>query len=127
DEDKKRREEIENRNRADQAVYGAERFDKDSGDKLGAADRQAVESAIDALKKAIESNDSAAIAREMEALTSAQHKAAASLYQQASAAGAGGPQGEGDGAGSSAAGGPSGGAQPGTNGEVIDAEVVDDK
>src|SRR6187402_3481686 len=31
-EDKKRREEIENRNRADQAVYGAERFIKDSGD-----------------------------------------------------------------------------------------------
>ena len=34
DEDKKRREEIEARNRADQAVYGAERFVKDSGDKL---------------------------------------------------------------------------------------------
>ena len=44
DEDKKRREEIEARNRADQAVYGAERFIKDSGDKLSAADRQAIES-----------------------------------------------------------------------------------
>ena len=43
DEDKKRREEIETRNRADQAVYGAERFVKDSGDKLSAADRQAIE------------------------------------------------------------------------------------
>src|ERR1700756_795896 len=40
DEDKKRREEIEARNRADQAVYAAERMMKDSGDKLAAADRQ---------------------------------------------------------------------------------------
>ena len=36
DEDKKRREEIEARNRADQAVYGAERLLKDTGDKLSA-------------------------------------------------------------------------------------------
>src|SRR5678815_3464033 len=39
EDDKKRREEIENRNKADQAVYGAERFIKDSGDKLAAADK----------------------------------------------------------------------------------------
>src|SRR5207247_1750189 len=57
DEDKKRREEIEARNRADQAVYGAERFLKDSGDKLSATDRQAIETASESLKKAIESND----------------------------------------------------------------------
>ena len=44
DEDKKRREEIEARNRADQAVYGAERLLKDTGDKLSAADKQAIES-----------------------------------------------------------------------------------
>ena len=37
DEDKKRREEIETRNRADQAVYAAERMLKDAGDKLGAS------------------------------------------------------------------------------------------
>src|SRR5215831_7440441 len=89
DDDKKRREEIEARNRADQAVYGAERFIKESGDKLSAGDRQAIESAADALKKAIESNDSSAINREMENLTQAQHKAAASLYQQAGTSGGG--------------------------------------
>src|SRR5829696_997976 len=96
DEDKKRRENIETKNRADQAVYGAERFIKDSGDKLSAADRQAIEAAAESLKKAIESNDAAAIAREMEALTQAQHKAAANLYQQAGPAG--GPTPGGDGA-----------------------------
>jgi molecular chaperone DnaK len=128
DEDKKRRDEIENRNRADQAVYGAERFMKDSGDKLAAADKAAIESAVDGLKKAIESNDSAAITREMETLTQAQHKAAENLYQQAApgagqAAGGDGGAGGATGAGASSSG--QGGA--GAGGDVIDAEVVDDK
>jgi molecular chaperone DnaK len=126
DDDKKRRDEIEARNRADQAVYGAERFIKDSGDKLAAADKASIESAVESLKKAIESNDAAAISREMEALTQAQHKAAANLYQQ-TAPGAGQAPG-GDGAAGGAAGtGPSGGGQAGAGGDVIDAEVVDDK
>jgi molecular chaperone DnaK len=121
EDDKKRRDDIESRNRADQAVYGAERFVKDSGDKLSAADRQAVEGAIEALKKAIESNESGPIARAMQELTDAQHKAAASLYQQASAPGGGGSTG---GSGPSGA---SGSSQGGGSGDVIDAEVVDDK
>jgi molecular chaperone DnaK len=125
DEDKRRREEIEARNRADQAVYGAERFIKDSGDKLTASDRQAIENASESLKKAIESNDSAAIARAMDELTQAQHKAAANLYQQASA-GPGAKAGPGGGPGSAATGqGPSG--ADAKTGDVIDAEVVDDK
>src|SRR6058998_3715543 len=53
DEDKKRREEIETRNRADQAVYAAERMIKDAGEKLSSSDKQGIESAIEALKKAI--------------------------------------------------------------------------
>jgi molecular chaperone DnaK len=126
DEDKKRREEIEARNKADQAVYGAERFIKDSGDKLTAADRQAIESAAESLKKAIESNDAAAITREMEALTQAQHKAAANLYQQAGPAGGPMPGGDGAAGGESNAGG-SGAGSAGPGGDVIDAEVVDDK
>ena len=66
DEDKKRRDEIEARNKADQAVYGAERFIKDTGDKLSAGDRQAIETAAESVKKALESNDPAAIDRAME-------------------------------------------------------------
>jgi molecular chaperone DnaK len=127
EEDKKRREEIEARNRADQAVYGAERFVRDSGDKLAAGDRQAIETSIESLKKAIESNDAAAINRAMEELTQAQHKAAASLYQQASSAGgaSGGPEPQGP-SGSGDTGGASGGGSS-KSGDVIDAEVVDDK
>jgi molecular chaperone DnaK len=126
DEDKKRRDEIETRNKADQAVYGAERFIKDSGDKLAAGDRQAIESAAESLKKAIESNDAAAISREMEALTQAQHKAAANLYQQTAPGGGSTPGGEGGtgGAGGTSSGGATGGTTGGS-GDVIDAEVVD--
>ena len=119
EEDRKRREEIEARNQADQAIYGAERLVKESGEKLSSADRQAIETATESLKKAIESNDTALITRSMDELTGAQHKAAASLYQQASPGEAQAP-GAGDGAAGQANPAPS-------EGEVIDAEVVDDK
>ena len=106
DEDKKRKEEIEVRNRADQAVYGAERMLKDTADKLSAADKQAIEEAMEAVKKANEGTDSAAIQRALDQLTSVQHKAAESLYKQGAAAGAGaGPGPSGDG-GAAGAGGP---------------------
>jgi molecular chaperone DnaK len=119
DEDKKRREEIEARNRADQAVYGAERMLKDSGDKLSASDKQTIEAAIEAVKKAGESNDAAAIQRALDQLTSAQHKAAESLYRQTQPGGAPG----GSEAGASGA-DPTGEAGP--KSDVIDAEVVDE-
>jgi molecular chaperone DnaK len=120
DEDKKRREEIENRNRADQEVYAAERFIRDSGDKLSAADKSAIEAAAEALRKAIESNDEAAIARAREELTRTQHKAAEALYQQA-APGAGSTPG---GAADSSTGSTADGKR--ADGDVIDAEVVDE-
>jgi len=128
DEDQKRRDEIETRNKADQSVYAAERFIKDSGDKLTAGDKAAIEGAVDGVKKAIESNDAATITKAMESLTEAQHKAAANLYQQAAPGAApdgGGPAG-GPGAAGGGATGAAGGGPAGT-GEVIDAEVVDDK
>src|SRR5512144_1846035 len=57
DEDKKRKDEIELRNHADQAVDASERMLKDTGDKLSPGDRQSIEAAMDELKKAIEKND----------------------------------------------------------------------
>src|SRR5438477_162859 len=125
DEDKVRREEIETRNRADQSVYGAERMLKDTGDKLGASERQAVETAIEGLKRAIEGQDAASIQKALDALMAAQHKAAEALYRQQTAGG--GPT-AGAGGASAGAGGqpPPSGAEEKT-GDVIDAEVVDDK
>src|SRR6188472_2999560 len=87
DDDKKRKEEIETRNQADAAAYGAERMLKDSGDKLDASDRAAIESAVSDLKSAIEQNDASAIKKRMDALNQAQHKAAEAMYRAAGAAG----------------------------------------
>jgi molecular chaperone DnaK len=121
DEDKRRKEEIETRNQADQAVYAAERMLKEAGDKISAADRQPVESAMEDLKKAIERNDVAEMKRGMESLNASQHKIAEAMYRaaQPSGAAAGGPQG-GD--------GPTGPASSGSaGGDVIDAEVVEEE
>jgi molecular chaperone DnaK len=126
DEDKKRKEEIEVRNRADQAVYGAERLLKDTGDKLSAGEKQAIEEAMDAVKKANEGTDSAAIQKALDQLTAAQHKAAESLYKQGAAAGAGGPGAAGGAAGAGAAPGDGAGGSNDPKGDVIDAEVVDE-
>jgi len=126
DEDRKRKDEIETRNRADQAVYAAERMVKDAGDKLSGSDRTAVESAVEDLKKANAGTDVAAIGAAMEALNKVQHAAAESLYKQAqsSGAGGGGQQGSGGAAPGGQASSESGG---GKEGDVIDAEVVDEK
>jgi molecular chaperone DnaK len=119
DEDKRRREEIETRNRADQSVYAAEKMLVDMGEKLGADDKAAVQSAIDALKTAIEGGDVAAITTAMDALTQVQHKAAEALYKQgATPGGESGAPGDEPAAGD----GPADG-----NGDVIDAEVVDEE
>src|SRR5207247_3792223 len=125
-EDKKRREEIEMRNRADQAVYGAERMVKDTGDRLGASEKQGIESAIEALKKAIEGQDASAIQRALDSLTAAQHKAAETLYRQSQTGASAGPSSPGGEAGASAGAGPAAAGPTQTQGEVLDAEVVDE-
>jgi len=125
EEDKKRREEIETRNRADQAVYAAEKMIQDMGDKLPSSDKAAVEQAVEALKSAISGGDTAAMTRAMEQLTQVQHKAAEALYKNTGAPGAPGAEGQpGAGPQGSAGTGPSGAPE---SGDVIDAEVVDDK
>jgi len=121
EEDRKRKEEIETRNRADQAKYAAERLLKESGDKMAASDRQAIESAVADLDKALSSGDADAMAKAMEALTAAQHKAAESMYRQA------GPQSGPGGPATDQADGTTDSTSAGHSDGVIDAEVVDDK
>ncbi len=121
DEDRRRKEEIETRNHADQAAYAAERMLKDAGDKLPAADRAAIESAISDLKQSIEQNDVAAMKKRMDALNAAQHKAAEAMYRAAA------PGGTQPGGGASPGGQPSGGQPEGQSGDVIDAEVVEEE
>jgi len=129
EEDKRRKEEIEVRNRADQAVYGAEKMLQDMGAKLASSDKAAVETAIEQLKSAISSSDTAAMSRAMEQLTQAQHRAAEALYKNAGAgAGAGaGAEGPGGSAGSGGSGSGGSAGSGGSQGDVIDAEVVDEE
>ena len=122
EEDQQRKDNIETRNQADQAVYGAERMLKDGGDKLSTSDREPIERAVVDVKKALESESGEGLTEAMEALTAAQHKAAEAMYKQgAEAANANDP---------AAAGVAGEGAAPppdAAEGEVIDAEVVEDK
>ena len=119
EEDKSRREEIETRNRADQAVYAADKMLQDMGVKLTADDKSAVESAIEALKAAMAANDTAGMNSAMEQLTQAQHKAAEALYKQT------GTEGPGSADGPESAAGAEGSPSP--EGDVIDAEVVEEE
>ena len=100
------------------------------GSKLASSDKAAVETAIEQLKSAITQNDTAAMNRAMEALTTAQHRAAEALYKNAGASAAGGAEGSGgsEGSAGSAGSGSAGSAGAGAaQGDVIDAEVVDEK
>ena len=120
EEDKERKAAVETRNQADQAVYTAERMMEETGDKLPSADKESLEAAVADVKKALESDDTQVISQAMEGLTSVQHKIAESMYKQAGEA-----QATDQGAGPTP--GDPGQQSGAEDGEVIDAEVVDDK
>ncbi|MGZ5486924.1 MAG: molecular chaperone DnaK [Candidatus Aminicenantales bacterium] len=128
-EDKKRRETIDARNHADQLVYSLEKLLRENKEKIPAEEAERVQKEIENTKKAIESDDLERIRKATEDLSNASHKLTEIMYRQA------GPQ---PGADGGAAGGP--GPQSGhqqqpqsgdgrgrsDEGEVIDAEVVDE-
>jgi molecular chaperone DnaK len=122
EEDKKRKEEVETRNQADHVLYEAEKMVRDSGDKLGASDKSAIESAIEDLRKSIGSNDIDGIKRGMEQLRQVQFRAAEALYKQAGA-----QPGAPGGAGAEEAGAGAASGSSAAQGDVIDAEVVDEE
>jgi molecular chaperone DnaK len=122
-EDKEKREEIEARNQLDSLVYNIEKMLKESGEKVQAADKTDVESALADAKKTLEGSPSAKDMRAAhEKLTQASHKLAEVLYKANAAQAAAGAA-----PGAAAQGGPSdgaGGSQKKDEG-VIDAEYVD--
>ncbi|TAJ43918.1 molecular chaperone DnaK [Methanofollis fontis] len=83
EEDKKKREEIEIRNTADNAVYTAEKTLKESGDKIDDADRTKIEEAANALRTALEGEDIEEIKKKMEDLTEAVFAVTSKLYEEA--------------------------------------------
>ena len=108
-EDKKRKENIDTRNEADQMVYQCEKILKDNGDKIAEADKTEIQSKIDALKEALKGDNMDDIKAKKDALTEKFNKVAEEMYK-AAAAQAGAQQG-------GAQAGPQGGAQGGTKGD----------
>ena len=118
-EDAKRKEEVDTRNNADQAVYQTEKTLEEMGDKLDAADKGNVQSALEKLKETLKGNDTQAIKNATEELTKAFYAVSEKLYGQAG--GQAGPGPDMGGAGFT-------GGQPQGGDNVVDAdfEVVDD-
>ena len=126
EDDKKRRDEIEQRNEADNAVYRSEKMLKDNADKISGDDKSKIEAAITEVKEAIKGGDAAVIRTASEKLNESWQAVSAELYKAAAEkARASKAQGQP---------GPEAGAEPKADdkkskdeGPIIDAEVVDDK
>ncbi|MCA9717489.1 MAG: Hsp70 family protein, partial [Myxococcales bacterium] len=82
EEDKKRREAVENRNALEAMVLQTEKLLSENGDKLPETERGEVQSAIEDAKSAIESGDNDRIVEAREKLTQASHKMAQAMYGQ---------------------------------------------
>jgi molecular chaperone DnaK len=104
EEDRRRREEVETRNQAEQLTYQAERTLKDLGDKVSAADRADVEAKIASLREALKGADIGPVRDGATALAEALQRVSVAAYQAAAAAGAGATAGSGDGTAGESAG-----------------------
>jgi molecular chaperone DnaK len=126
EDDKKKREEIETRNEADNAVYRSEKMLKDNADKISADAKGKIEGAVAEVKEALKGSDTTAIKSASEKLNAAWQEVSGDLYkaaaEQAKAGQAGGQTGPQPGAGQQA-----GGGDKKDEGPIIDAEVVDEK
>jgi molecular chaperone DnaK len=110
EEDRKRREEAEVRNNADSLVFQTEKLLKEQADKVEAADRERLESALKEVKDALAGTDTDAVTRAHEALSAALQDFSQRLYSAAQA------QSQADAAGASAP----------SDDEVAEAEIVDE-
>ena len=85
-EDKKKKEEVETRNAADQMVYQTEKSMNEFGDKVTQADKDSVNPKIDALKEALKGTDTEAIKKAQEELQTAFYAVAERIYKEQGAA-----------------------------------------
>ncbi|MEQ1884379.1 MAG: molecular chaperone DnaK [Bryobacteraceae bacterium] len=117
--DRKRKDEIEARNRADSMVYQIEKMLKDHRDKVSEADAKQVEEALEATRKAMSGGSIEEINKATDNLTQASHKLAEAMYKAQGAAGGQPPAGDAPNAGAAGA-----GAEKDKS-NVVDAEFVD--
>src|SRR5687767_2261045 len=127
-EDKKRREEIDARNRLDSMAYDVEKNMKEWADRLGGDHKSKLESAIERARKALRGSDLNEIRAAQEELTKVYSEAGQSLYAQAQQS-AGTPGGDAGSAGPTPGqdGGPASGSKPADDTVEADYEIVDDK
>jgi molecular chaperone DnaK len=118
EEDRKRREEAETRNRAENLVYQTEKLVREQGDKLSSDEKSAVETRLADLKEALNGDDMDEISSRTETLMNASQEFTQKLYQQAAQSESGGAAGGSAGSGSSE-------SAPNDD-DVVDAEIVDD-
>jgi len=119
-EDRKQRDQIEARNRADAMVYNVEKTLKEHRSKISDAEAKEIEAALEETKKAMGDGDADKLNAATDKLTQASHKLAEAMYKQAGQPGAGGAAG----AGAGATDGPQQG-QSKPKDDVVDAEFVD--
>jgi molecular chaperone DnaK len=123
DEDKRRRDEAETRNLAEQLQWQTEKFLAESGEKLPGDTKDEINEALGELRSALGGTDIEKIRTAHEKLATASQKAGSLLYQQTQA---GGPAG-GEQPGPGATGATGGGAHAaGGTEDVVDAEIVDE-
>ncbi len=120
--DRKKKEEIEARNRADAMVYNVEKMLKEHREKISEADAKEVESAVEDVKKAMAEGGLEKITSATDKLTTASHKLAEAMYKTQAAGQNGAGAGPSAGAGTPGGDGAQAGAQ---KDNVVDAEFVD--
>jgi molecular chaperone DnaK len=120
DDDRKRKEEIEARNRADNLVYNSEKMLKENREKMNEADAKNIEDAIAKTKQALEQGGTDRINQAIDELTQASHKLAEVMYQSAQASGGSDSQN-----GTAPDSGKPENEQQKADDDVIDAEYVD--
>ena len=116
EEDKKRREDAETRNSAEQQAYSIEKLLKDNKDKLPEDVHSEVSEAVNDLKKALEGDDIEPVKTAQEKLSSVAQKVGEAIYQADAAS-----QGATDSASSA------GGTTSSDDEDIVDAEIVDDE
>jgi molecular chaperone DnaK len=116
EEDRKRREAVENRNQAESLVYQTEKFLGENEDKVPDDVKTEVRDGVTELKKALEGDDADAIKAASEKLAQSSQKMGAAMYANAQAAGGSSE----DGAASDSA------SSSGSDDDVVDAEIVDE-
>jgi molecular chaperone DnaK len=121
EEDKRKKDEVETRNRADNLAYATEKMLKEIGDKVSESDKADVQKSLDNVRSLLKSGTADELKRATEQLEQTSMKLGQAVYAKAGQA----PGGDGASAGGNGSAGPTAGSAPeagGAQGDVIDAE-----